>query len=212
MNDGINDITVKILEILRKEGPKGVPKKLVEEQLGDVVPHQLVEKSILHLLDGFKVDLVVDYPPEESELYRGRPIWHLRLLTTEESQILRALPPIKLALLKILRQTKDSDHPGEIPVERVRAILKNEGFDDEDTEWMRIEDRVRRVSTTRNGRQTECFQIIPEDEKTEEFKRAEEERIREWEEWDALKRKRSDEIDKEAEARIRRKQKRKKAP
>ena len=212
MNDGINDITVKILEILRKEGPKGVPKKLVEEQLGDVVPHQLVEKSILHLLDGFKVDLVVDYPPEESELYRGRPIWHLRLLTTEESQILRALPPIKLALLKILRQTKDSDHPGEIPVERVRAILKNEGFDDEDTEWMRIEDRVRRVSTTRNDRQTECFQIIPEDEKTEEFKRAEEERIREWEEWDALKRKRSDEIDKEAEARIRRKQKRKKAP
>jgi hypothetical protein len=210
MNDGINDITVKILEILRKEGPKGVPKKLVEEQLGDVVPHQLVEKSILHLLDGFKVDLVVDYPPEESELYRGRPIWHLRLLTTEESQILRALPPIKLALLKILRQTKDSDHPGEIPVERVRAILKNEGFDDEDTEWMRIEDRVRRVSTTRNGRQTECFQIIPEDEKTEEFKRAEEERIREWEEWDALKRKRSDEIDKEAEARMRRKQKRKK--
>jgi hypothetical protein len=205
MNDGINDITVKILEILRKEGPKGVPKKLVEEQLGDVVPHQLVEKSILHLLDGFKVDLVVDYPPEESELYRGRPIWHLRLLTTEESQILRALPPIKLALLKILRQTKDSDHPGEIPVERVRAILKNEGFDDEDTEWMRIEDRVRRVSTTRNGRQTECFQIIPEDEKTEEFNR-------EWEEWDALKRKRSDEIDKEAEARIRRKQKRKKAP
>ena len=52
----------------------------------------------------------------------------------------------------------------------------------------------------------------PEDEKTEEFKRAEEERVREWEEWDALKRKRSDEIDKEAEARIRRKQKRKKAP
>jgi len=211
MNDGINDIAVKILEILRKESPKGVPKKLVEEQLGDVFPHQLIEKSILHLLDGFKVDLVVDYPPEESELYRGRPIWHLRLLTTKESQILRALPPIKLALLKVLHQTKDSDHPGEIPVERVRAILKNEGFDDEDTEWMRIEDRVRRVSTTRNGRQTKCFQIIPEDEKTEEFKRAEEESLREWEEWDALKRKRSDEIDKEAEARIRRRQKRKKA-
>lgn len=211
MNDGINDITVRILEILRKEGPKGVPKKLVEDQLGDVVPHQLVEKSILHLLDGFKVDLVVDYPPEESELYRGRPFWHLRLLTTEESQILRALPPIKLALLKILRQTKDSDHPGEIPVERVRAILKNEGFDDEDTEWMRIEDRVRRVSTTRNGRQTECFQIIPEDEKTEEFKRAEEERVREWEEWNAYKMKRIEETEKEDEARERRRQKRKKA-
>lgn len=211
MNDRINDIAVKILEILRKESPKGIPKKLVEEQLGDVFPHQLVEQSILHLLDGFKVDLVVDYPPEESELYRGHPIWHLRLLTIEESQILRALPPIELALLKILRQTKDSDYPGEIPVERVRAILNKEGFDDEDTVRLRIEDRVRQVSTTRNGRQTDCFQTIPEDEKIEEFKRAKEESLREWEEWDALKRKRSDEIDKEGEARIRRRQKRKRA-
>ena len=212
MNDEIHDIAGRILEILREGSPKGVSKKLVEEQIGKAYAHELVEKSISYLLDEFMVDLVIDYPSKESGLYQGHRIWHLKLLTSEESQVLRALSPVKSALLRILRQTKDSDYPGEIPVESARAILKNEGFEDEDTEWMRIKDRVEQVSTTRNGHQTQCFLIIPEDEKTEEFKRAEEERIREWEEWDALKRKRSDEIDKEAEARIRRKQKRKKAP
>jgi len=205
MNDEIHDIAGKILEILTEESPKGIPKKLVEEQIGKAYAHELVENSISYLLDEFKVDLVVDYPPEESELYQGRRIWYLKLLTSEESQVLRALSPVKLALLRILHQTKDSDYPGEIPVESARAILKNEGFEDEDTERLRIKDRVEQIGTTRGGHLTQCFLIIPEDEKTEEFKRAEEERIREWEEWDALKRKRSDEIDKEAEARIRRK-------
>jgi len=211
MNDEIHDIAGRILEILREGSPKGVPKKLVEEQIVKAYAHELVEKSISYLLDEFMVDLVIDYPSEESGLYQGHRIWHLKLLTSEESQVLRALPPIKLALLKILRQTKDSDDPGEIPVERVRASLKKEGFDDEDTEWLRIEDRVRQVSTTRNGRQTDCFQTIPEDEKTEEFKRAEEESLREWEEWDASKRKMSEDREKEDEARERRRQKRKKA-
>ena len=211
MNDEIHDIAGRILEILREESPKGIPKKIVEEQLGDVFPHQLIEKSILHLLDGFKVDLVVDYPPEESELYQGHRIWLLKLLTSEESQVLRALSPVKLALLRILHQTKDSDYPGEIPVESARAILKNKGFEDEDTKWLRIKDRVEQVGTTREGHLTQCFLIIPEDEKTEEFKRAEEERVREWEEWDALKRKMIEDREKEDEARERRRQKRKKA-
>ena len=211
MNDEIHDIAGRILEILREGSPKGVPKKLVEEQIGKAYAHELVEKSIPYLLDEFMVDLVIDYPSKESGLYQGHRVWHLKLLTSEESQVLRALSPVKSALLRILRQTKDSDYPGEIPVESARDILKNEGFEDEDTEWLRIEDRVEQVSTTRNGRQTECFLIIPEDEKTEEFKRAEEERVREWEEWDALKRKMIEDREKEDEARERRRQKRKKA-
>ncbi len=211
MNDEIHDIAGRILEILREGSPKGVPKKLVEEQIGKAYAHELVEKSIPYLLDEFMVDLVIDYPSKESGLYQGHRVWHLKLLTSEESQVLRALSPVKSALLRILRQTKDSDYPGEIPVESARDILKNEGFEDEDTEWLRIEDRVEQVSTTRNGRQTECFLIIPEDEKTEEFKRAEEERVREWEEWDALKRKMIEDRKKEDEARERRRQKRKKA-
>ena len=211
MNDEIHDIAGRILEILREGSPKGVPKKLVEEQIVKAYAHELVKKSISYLLDEFMVDLVIDYPSEESGLYQGHRIWHLKLLTSKESQVLRALSPVKSALLGILRQTKDSDHPGAVPVESARTILKNEGFDDEDTEWLRIKDRVRRVSTTINGCQTKCFWMIPEDEKTEEFKRAEEERVREWEEWDALKRKMIEDREKEDEARERRRQKRKKA-
>ena len=211
MNDEIHDIAGRILEILREKSPRGFPKKLVEEQIGKEFAHDIVEDSISYLLDEFMVDVVIDYPSKESGLYQGRRIWHLKLLTPEESHVLRALSPIKLALLKIIRQTKDSDHPGAVPVESARTILKNEGFDDEDTEWLRIKDRVRQVSTTINGRQTKCFWMIPEDEKTEEFKRAEEERVREWEEWDALKRKMIEDREKEDEARERRRQKRKKA-
>ena len=91
------------------------------------------------------------------------------------------------------------------------AALKKRGFDVESLKWGRIKDYVERVWETEDGERSEWFRLIPEDEKTEEFKRAEEERIREWEEWDALKRKMIEDREKEDETRERRRQKRKKA-
>ena len=90
MNNEIIDIAGKILGILREESPKRVPKKLVKQQIGKAYANELVEDSISFLLDEFMVDLVIDYPSKESGLYQGRRIWHLTLLTPEESQVLCA--------------------------------------------------------------------------------------------------------------------------
>ena len=180
MKPQVSQIAKSVLALLREGNPEGTPQEIIAQQLENQSPPELIRDVISHLLDSYVIDLIIDYPPKESGLYGGRPVRHLRLLTDEASQSLRELAPIAWALLKILRQVNDLKFPGEIPVEDAKAMLGKEGFDDEDVEWLWIENRVDRIRTTRAGELVPSFRIIPEYEKTEEFKRAEEKANKEW--------------------------------
>lgn len=211
MKPQVSQIAKSVLALLRDGNPKGTPQKVIEQQLENQSSLELIRDAISHLLDSYVIDLTIDYPPKESGIYGGRPVRHLRLLTDKASQSLRELAPIAWALLKILRQVNDLKFPGEIPVEDAKEMLGKEGFDDEDIEWLWIENRVDRIRITRAGELVPCFRIIPEYEKTEEFKRAEKEGFREWEEREAFRMKAIEKLEKENEARELRRQKRKKA-
>ncbi len=211
MKPQISRIAESVLGLLRDGNPEGTPRKIIEQQLENQSSLEMIRDAILHLLNSYVIDLTIDYPPKESGIYDGRPVCHLKLLTDEASQSLRALTPLAWALLKILRQKNDSRFPGEIPVEDAKAVLRREGFEDEDVEWLWIENRVDRIRTTRAGKLVPCFRIIPEYEKTEEYKSSQEEAHREWEEREAFRMRMIEKLEKEDEARERRRQKRKKA-
>ncbi len=212
MNTDSKQVVNEILAILKDSDYLRAPKFQVETLLADKYPSEEISAAIDCALDDCLVVLVLDDYPEDPDTDKGGRIWFLKLLSAKDAQGVRELTPLKRALLRLIYKHGNSDFLGRIRVEDAMAALKERGFDAESLKWGRIKDYVERVWEAEEGERSEWFRLIPEDEKTEEFKRAEEESLREWEEWDALKRKRSDEIDKEAEARIRRKQKRKKAP
>jgi hypothetical protein len=170
----IEEIKEKILRLLKKEAIKGLPRRIVEQNLIPQYDPGDVKKAIFMLLDEFVIDLVVDYPTNNQELDSGHPIWFLKILRTEESRKLQELSPLKLRLLQILRETSDSHFPGEVPFSKVKTMLLVEGFDDDDIQWVIIKNKVTKLWSTIDGKQTYCFTLIPEYEKTEEHKRARE--------------------------------------
>ncbi|UCH05008.1 MAG: hypothetical protein JSW05_02290 [Candidatus Thorarchaeota archaeon] len=174
MKENIQAVEKRILDIL-DGSPGGLPKSTIEEELVNEYPLNIIRESISLLLDSCLVDLVVDYPSSDSGLDDLHRVWHLKLLTSEEGETLRRLSPVKRALLKILRQVEHPKYPGEMPVKDVETALRREGFKDGEIGWLRIENKVDRIGTTVEGQSTQCYRIIPEDEKTEEYKRAMEE-------------------------------------
>ncbi|MFX1417019.1 MAG: hypothetical protein ACFFC0_09410 [Promethearchaeota archaeon] len=174
MKENIQVVQKRILDIL-EGSPGGLPKSTIEEELVKEYPLDTIRESISFLLDSCLVDLVVDYPSSNSGLDDLHMVWHLKLLTSEEGETLRRLSPVKWALLKILRRAEHPKYPGEMSAKDVETALLREGFQDDEIRWLWIENRVDRIGTTVGGQSTQCYRIIPEDEKTEEYKRAMEE-------------------------------------
>jgi len=211
MNTDFKQVVNEILAILKDSDCLRAPKFRVETLLADRYPSGEISAAIDRALDDCLVILVLDDYPEDPDTDKGGRIWFLKLLSAEDAQGVRELTPLKRALLRLIYKHGNSDFLGRIRVEDAMAALKERGFDAESLKWGRIKDYVERVWETEEGERSEWFRLIPEDEKTEEFKRAEEESLKEWEEWNAHKMKRIEEMEKEGEARERRRQKRKKA-
>ena len=99
----------------------------------------------------------------------------LKMLSPDESQKLRDLTPLQLSFLRILQETDDEDFTGEVPISEVESKLIASGFSKDEVEWLSIADRVYRVKTNRDGVSVRCYMIIPEYEKTKEYKKFQEE-------------------------------------
>jgi len=171
VNARIDEIKWSILRLLEEDKTKGFPRRVIEQKLIPKYELKDVKKAIFMLLDEFVIDLVVDYPSDDSELDFGHPIWFVKILTEEERQDLRELSHLDLRLLQILRETDDDVFPGEVAADKVKAILLAEGFNEDDIEWAGIKNKVTKLWSTMDGKQTLCFILIPEYEKTEEYKR-----------------------------------------
>ena len=175
MNEEIVDLRKSILNLINDDSSKKISKRTVRKKLATQYDSVFIEGAITELLDEFVIDLVIDYPTPNSELDVGHPIWFLKILSNDEIQELRSLSSVKFNLLQILRATPDDEFPGELPVDQVKAELKSRGFVDDDLDWLHIEGRVTRVTTTWGNVRQRCLMIIPEYEKTEEYRKFQEE-------------------------------------
>ena len=189
MSTKTKQVVNEILAILKESDYLRAPKLQVETLLADRYPSGEISAAIDCALDDCLVNLVLDDCPEDPDTDRRGRTWFLKLLSAEDTQGMKELTPLKRALLRLIYRHGNSGFLGRIRVEDAMATLKEKGFDVESLKWSRIKDHVERVWETEDGERSEWFRLIPVDEKTEEFKRAEEESLREWEEWDASKRK-----------------------
>ena len=155
-----------LLDILRREeDPSGLPYQKVKEELVEKTnaSPQLAEQIIQRALDTWKIEKVLDYPPDSLEL-----AWHLRLLTPKEREELQKLSPAKKALLKILWE-KNTPPLGELPVQQALQKLREQGFAQQEVERIRyseIQGKVRLASTiTPDGQNIWVYYIISEFER-----------------------------------------------
>ena len=175
MTESIEKIKKQIIELLDENNSRGILRREVENNLSNQYSLADVKKAISELVENFAIDLVIDYPSSDSKLDTGHPHWFLKTLSPTESQELRELSPLQLSLLRILQETDDEGFPSEVPVSEVRAKLIVDGYSKDDVEWLSITGKVYQVTTTREGDSVRCYMIIPEYEKTEEYRKFQEE-------------------------------------
>lgn len=154
---------------------KSIPLEIVIKELCNDYQIEGIEQAIEHALDDYRIDKVLDYPDSEWNLYGGRPLWHLMKLTSEDADRLRSLRKVDLALLQLLKNQTAPKSEGEMKSDDARIILQEQGFAEDETKFLWVEDYVDHHYEYDDGKSIEWCRLIPENEKTEEYKRAMEE-------------------------------------
>jgi hypothetical protein len=120
-----------------------------------------------YALDNWIVDKILDYD-DNSEESIGKPVWFIRLLNEKDAESLSNLSDEAKWLLKILRKSKTDGILGVIRASDALKNLNEKGYD------LRlvphIPDRVDEYFKTVDGEFTHFYYLIPEDEKSEEYK------------------------------------------
>ncbi len=143
----------------------------------------------------FIVDKVIDYPDRKWGLGTLHPMWHIKKLVPSEIEVLKKLPSRDLALIRLLQKQGDSDWLGRMKVKDAMKLLENEGFQMDSIYSLWVEDWVDNHYEYDNDTPIIWCYLIPEYNKTEEYKRAEEEMNREADERAARKEFYSDAFD-----------------
>ena len=183
----IEQITEEILTMFSELDKPIIPLEIVVKKLGDTYQLTEIEEAIEQALDSYQIDKVLDYSAPEWNLYGGYPIWHLQKLSSEGSDALHGLKEVELALLHLLKHQNEPKHFGEIKTEDARTILQNQGFTQKETEFLWVEDMVDHHYDFEDGKSIEWCRLIPENEKTEEYKKAQERMDEEYAEKEAIR-------------------------
>ena len=202
------ELREKLLDIVRST-KNGLSKEQVKKQLESSYAPDLVDAGVRQAIDEFLIEQVIDYSRREG-VVSGDLIWYLRALSGEEEQKLRSLKPAQRALLKLMHCQGDYDHLGQMTVEDARTRLAEVGFPLSETKYLSVEGRVDVFWRIRSGEQEEWFRIIPEYEKTAEYRAAEEEAERELDEHVSIQTYMTEKLENEDEKRRKRAESREK--
>jgi len=176
MKEKVEHIIQETLSLFSKLGKSIIPLEIVIKELGNDYKLTEIEEAIIQALDTFQIDKVLDYASAEWSLYDGYPIWHLLRLTSEDADKLRNLKKVDLALLGILKNQNGPERLGELKSEDAQNLLREQGFTEKETEFLWVKDLVDHYYEFEDGKSIEWCRLIPEYEKTEEYKK-EQERI-----------------------------------
>ena len=177
LSESIDRAVERILTVLKQEPTRSLPKSVAESELEKGFSKELAKAAIRNAVDRCLVNLVVDYPDEKWGINRGVPAWHLKLMNPEDVREIQGLKPAELALIRLLQQQDDPEHVGEMKEKDARATLVDEGFSEQDLRSLWIDDMVDSLFMYEGDKSIEWVRLIPEEEKTEEYKRHEEEML-----------------------------------
>ncbi|MGQ4912224.1 MAG: hypothetical protein ACP6KW_08665 [Candidatus Thorarchaeota archaeon] len=195
-----DSISQAVIESLHDEtGIAGVPVKVVEQRVlqrfleeGEEVSIQQIRAAIRELLDNWVIDKTVDELDYKVKNELGLPqdeafTWHLKLLTEDQSDYLRALRPEAKALIKLLREQNDTNWLGVMPKREAVEKLAQQGFKG-DLEYIHAEDMIEDFMTSWDGNSSVwCYGLVREHHKTDEYKQWHEEMMRKSSEKEAMR-------------------------
>jgi len=211
MSQQIDEIRRSLCEII-KGIDRRAPKDDIIRRLIASYPPAIVDSAIEQALDQLEIDQLIDYDTREEGHGRTEAIWYLRILNEKEAHDLQSLKPVARALLKLLYKQGDYEHLGQMRVEDARTRLTELGFPLSETKYISVEGRVDVFWRFRSGQQEEWFRIIPEYEKTAEYRAAEDEAERELDEHISIQTYMTEKLENEDEKRRKRAASRKKRP
>jgi len=203
LSDRTNAVLNELLNLLLK-WETGVPKQVVESRLTERFSADVCRDTIRYALDNFLVDLVVDYPLPTWGILEGHHVWHFRRLSPESAKKLQDLDPVDLALVRLLQQQAEPGHIGEMRERDAKAELTRQGFKEDELRALWIDGMADSPWAFEGDEKIKWLRLVPEYEKTEEHKRAEEEWDRIALDREALHTRIADEMDKEEERRQKR--------
>lgn len=177
MNEQTQQAIEELLELLRNSGSRKSPKAYVEQHLSIRFSPIVSSATIQQALDCFLIDQVIDYPSDVPDEEKVEPIWFLKLLDSEESSRLRTLKPVDLAIIQALRNHSDYGRIGTMNEDALRAQLGQTGFSREELRILYVPDKVDSHHTFEDNEWVKWCYLIPEYQKTEEYKRREEEML-----------------------------------
>ena len=151
-----------LLESVRKELVQLLRAKNIENTSA------LVDEAIDYTLDNWLVDKIIDYP-EDDDYSSGSFKWFLRLLDKDESERFRNLCEIEQTFLKILHNSEYEGRLGVISADDALEKLRGLGFEPKFVPH--IPDKTGVSFGTKNGQQVKYHYLLPEYERTEEFKK-----------------------------------------
>ena len=187
MSHDVENIVENVMEIFLELNRAIIPLEVVIEKLSNDFVIKEIEEAIEYAQERFQVDKVLDYPSNEWSSYAGYPLWHLLKLTPEEAANLQNLKPVDRALLRLLKNQNTAKRFGQMKSDDARVLLREQGFTNGETESLWIEDVVDNHYEYEDGKNIEWCRLIPENEKTEEYKKAEEEIQKEFDRKEAFR-------------------------
>jgi hypothetical protein len=172
MNTTESEAVAILIELLENTDTKQIPLRKLVNRLHKTLqanPGINTDASTIieYALDNWIVDKILDYD-DSSEESIGRPVWFIRILNEKEVEILRNLSDETKCLLKILRKSETDGSLGVVRTSDVLKTLYERGYDLELVPH--VPDRVDDYFKTVDGEFTQFHYLIPEDEKSEEYK------------------------------------------
>lgn len=167
--------TAKIILRHLDETPHGIPLDEIRQTLKkeEVIqqtnnPEKLIADAIQYVLTNWLVEKVIDYPSYKDGFAVGVPTWLLKQLTEEESKCLKELPEVKKAYLRLLQSCNKPDEIGRMREGDTLEHLEKLGFDID--RIPHISGRTQLTLRHEDEEWVTVCRLIPEFEKTEEFK------------------------------------------
>ncbi len=161
-----------LIELLENTELNKIPQRELEYELQKILRiNDSIEVDtravIQYALDNWMIDKILDYDDNSNESV-GQLVWFLCTLSEKEAEALRILPEAVKCFIRILRSSNTTGNLGVVRADEVLRVLYEHDYDIEHVPYIlgKTDDFFR----PEDGKLVQFHYIVPEDEKSEEYK------------------------------------------
>jgi hypothetical protein len=170
MSDEILETAHMLAEILQNTETRRMPLRELKSRLqASLQINENIEMDdvIQYALENWIVEKVLDYDNDYTESV-GQLVWFLRLLSEKEAERFQNLPEVSKCFIRILYSINTPGDLGVISADNALKKLNERGYDVEYVPY--IPNKTDDFFRLEDGELVQFHYLIPEEEKSEEYK------------------------------------------